>query len=407
MTATSEAARGVLYISHNGLTEPLGRRQVLPYLVGLGARAWRITVVSFEKRQTALPEALATVGEITRQAGILWKPLWYHNRPPIVATAYDILRGSQHASGLARNADLIHARSTVPATMAGLASMRLGVPWIFDLRGLLAEEYVDAGHWRRGGIRHRVTSAIEAKLLRSADGLVTLTRKVRDQVSARTGPGPGRPTAVIPCSVDLEIFRPSEVWRREVRDELGWGDEPVLVYSGSLGSWYGLKEMLDFFAEARAEIPKLRFLLLTPQVSLAEGELRTRQLVGEVVVRAVTPDAVPRYLAAADVGICFLRRHASKEASSPTKYGEYLAAGLPVVTNGWIGDAHELAGEPAWLLVEAFDPGDYHAAARDVARLLQTPAATRLAARGLAGREFGLDTAVDRYDDIYRRVLCR
>ena len=132
----------------------------------------------------------------------------------------------------------------------------------------------------------------------------------------------------------------------EVRSDLGWGDEPALVYSGSLGSWYRLGEMLDFFEAARKEITGLRFLLLTPQVTLAEQEVRARQLAGHVVARAAAPDAVPSYLAACDAGICFLGRHASKDASSPTKYGEYLAAGLPVVTNSWIGDARDLAAEP-------------------------------------------------------------
>ena len=57
-----------MYVSHNGLTEPFGRRQVLPYLVGLSARGWRITVVSFEKADTAKPEAQARVEELTREA---------------------------------------------------------------------------------------------------------------------------------------------------------------------------------------------------------------------------------------------------------------------------------------------------------------------------------------------------
>jgi glycosyltransferase involved in cell wall biosynthesis len=222
-----------------------------------------------------------------------------------------------------------------------------------------------------------VTAAVESRLLCSADGLVTLTRKVRDRLPARGGPWPGRPTTVIPCSVDLGAFRPSEEWRREVRSDLGWGDEPALVYSGSLGSWYRIGEMLDFFEEAQDAIAGLRFLLLTPQASLAEEELRSRRLAGRVVVRAPAPDAVPRYLAAADAGICFLGRHASKDASSPTKYGEYLAAGLPVVTNSWIGDAHDLAAEPTWLLVETFDPGAYRSAALGLARLLDDHAATR------------------------------
>jgi glycosyltransferase involved in cell wall biosynthesis len=397
----------VLHISHNGLTEALGRRQVLPYLLGLGARGWRVTILSFEKAETATPEAVARVEDVTREAGLRWKPIRYHGRPPVVATAFDILNGCQHACGPARNVDLIHARSTVPAVMAGMLSARYGTPWIFDLRGLLAQEYVDAGYWPRGGVRDRVTAAAEARLLRSADGLVTLTRKILDRLPGRECCRPDRPTTVIPCSVDLGVFRPSEEWRRDVRGDLGWGDEPVLVYSGSLGSWYLLDEMLDFFEAAQKDIVGLRFLLLTPHATLAGQRVRSRHLSGDVIVRSLPPDAVPRYLAAGDVGICFLGRHASKEASSPTKYGEYLAAGLPVVTNSWIGDAHDLAAEPTWLLVEAFNPDNYHNAARGLARLLAEPNATRLGARDLARREFALDTATDRYHDLYMKVLGR
>jgi glycosyltransferase involved in cell wall biosynthesis len=218
------------------------------------------------------------------------------------------------------------------------------------------------------------------------------------------GSGPARPTVVIPCSVDLGVFRPSEEWRREVRNGLGWGDEPVLVYSGSLGSWYRIGEMLDFFEAARASIPRLRLMVLTPHVSVAEQAVRSRHFVDDVVVRSVGPEAVPHHLAAADAGICFLGRHASKDASSPTKYGEYLAAGLPVVTNSWIGDAQDLAAERAWLLVERFANDAYHRAAHGLARLLAEPEATRLAARDLARREFALETAIERYDDLYRRM---
>ncbi len=396
----------VLYISHNGLTEPLGRRQVLPYLVGLSARGWRFTVVSFEKAWTALPEELAKVAEITQAAGIAWRPLRYHRRPPLLSTAYDVVQGWMEGRRCGAGAILIHARSTVPALMARLLSGTLAKPWIFDLRGLVAEEYADAGHWRRGGLRYRATATAERSLLGSADGLVTLTRRILDRLPD-PGTGDSRPTAVIPCSVDPGVFQPRPEERRPVRDELGWGDQPALVYSGSLGSWYRLKEMLDFFEVARSEIAGLRLLLLTPQLTLAEDIVRARRLAGCVASRSVAADAVPRHLAAVDAGICFLGRLASKDASSPTKYGEYLAAGLPVVTNGWIGDARALAHEPVWILVDGFEEAQYRQAAAKLKQLLETPETARATARALALREFAIDTAVDRYDALYRVVLGR
>jgi glycosyltransferase involved in cell wall biosynthesis len=179
------------------------------------------------------------------------------------------------------------------------------------------------------------------------------------------------------------------------------------VYSGSLGSWYRLAEMFDFFEVASESIGGLKFLLLTPHVAQALPLVRTRRLESRVIVRQLAPDDVPRFLAAADAGICFLGRHPSKRASSPTKYAEYLAAGLPVVTNGWIGDAAALAGEAPWILVDEFSRPAYQQASARLAALLAAPGPTRGASRALAKREFGLEAAIDRYESLYRQVLNR
>jgi glycosyltransferase involved in cell wall biosynthesis len=114
---------------------------------------------------------------------------------------------------------------------------------------------------------------------------------------------------------------------------------------------------------------------------------------------------MPEYLGAADAGLCFLGDHHSKAASSPTKYGEYLAAGLAVVTNPWTGDAARLAGDPAWILVDAFSPEAYTAAATELRRRLEQPDRLRQAARALAQRSFSMEDALDRYEGLYRRVL--
>jgi glycosyltransferase involved in cell wall biosynthesis len=373
-------------------------------MVGLSDRGFRFTVVSFEKAATASPAELATVAGITEAAGIAWKPLRYHRRPRVLSTAYDVLNGWREGRKYAEDVRLIHARSTVPALMARLLSARLGVPWIFDLRGLLAQEYVDAGHWRKDGWVAKLTAAAEKSLLRSAHGLVTLTHRVAEELPPARA-SHRRPVAVVPCSVDLGVFRPSEEWRRSARGDLGWGDETVLVYSGSLGSWYRLDEMLDFFVTAAQSLAPLRLLLLTPHVETAQMAIGARGLGSRVVARRLAPDDVPRYLAAADAGICFLGRHPSKVASSPTKYAEYLAAGLPVVTNGWIGDSARLGGEAPWILVEEFSQSAYQQAAERLAVLLASPGSTRDAARALATREFGLEAAINSYEALYRRVL--
>ncbi len=148
-----------------------------------------------------------------------------------------------------------------------------------------------------------------------------------------------------------------------MRAELAITGEPLLVYAGSLGSWYRFDEMLDFFVVMQQQVPDIRFLVLTMHPDVAAAAALTRRLEKAVIVRRAMPGQVPDDLAAADAGICFLGQSVSKGASSPTKYGEYLASGLPVVTNRWIGDAARLDIERTWILVDGFDEASYQQAA--------------------------------------------
>ena len=78
--------------------------------------------------------------------------------------------------------DAIHARNHVPAAMALIVKRLTGCRMIFDLRGLMAEEYVDAGNWKRGGLPYRLTQWVQSVAIRRADAMVMLTEAVRRQL---------------------------------------------------------------------------------------------------------------------------------------------------------------------------------------------------------------------------------
>lgn len=393
----------VLFLTYNGLTEPLGRRQVLPYLIGLASRGVRYTVISFEKAETADVEASRRARELLAPHDVRWTALRYHRTPTVPATAYDALCGVWSGLEYRRGLDLIHARSTVPAAMAWALAGLSGVPWIFDVRGLIAEEYADAGHWDRGGLLFRMTNAAERSLMARADGLVFLSEAVRDALVGRGIPNT-KPTAVIPCAADLHVFRPCASARRRLRNSLGLGSAPLLVYAGSLGGWNPVQEMMAFFSVAREEIPGLKFLVVTNQTSAAECEASRTHMAPDVIIRRARPEEVPDHLSAADAGIAFRLGGLSRKAASPTKYGEYLASGLPVVSDAATGDAGRLRGESGWIMVNAFDRGEYRRAARELRDLLLRPDRARAAAVALASRHFDLRMALDRYEALYRRV---
>ena len=214
------------------------------------------------------------------------------------------------------------------------------------------------------------------------------------------------PAEVIPCCVDLEVFRASAQDRADIRSLLSLRDEPLLVYAGSLGSWYRIEEMTAFFATARLSIPGLRFLVLTSEPERAARAAQAAGVTDAVTAFQVPPDDVPRHLAAADAGLCFLSNSPSKNASSPTKYAEYLATGLPVVTNPWTGDAREFSGERSWILVGGFTQADYWQGAERLREVLADPD-RQAQARQVAETRFSLASAVDRYEALYSAVVGR
>ena len=53
--------RRVLFISYNGMLDPLGQSQVIPYLRELAKRGVRFTLLSFERPDAFAPEGVAQV----------------------------------------------------------------------------------------------------------------------------------------------------------------------------------------------------------------------------------------------------------------------------------------------------------------------------------------------------------
>lgn len=393
-----------LYVCYLSLEDPLAHSQVVAYLDGLAARGHTIHLLTFEPERDAAREQ--RVREELAARGITWHVRRYHKRPSLPATVYDVIAGALTVVRLIRRhqLDVVHARSHVPAAMALIARRLTGCKFIFDLRGLMAEEYADAGRWKPDGLPFRITKRVEAAAIRVADGMVVLTERVRRYLF---GDRDTAAVSVIPCCADLEAIDAHRDARTATRSELGIGDRPVLVYVGKFTGWYMEREMVEFFVAARAALPGLLFLIITQAdrepalAALAERGVDA----GDFVITSSPPGEIGRFLAAADAGIALIQPCFSKISSSPTKIGEYLGAGLPVVSGPDIGDVDALlAGDGTGVLLPRFDEPTLREGGARLAKLIADPA-TRERCRDLARRELSLvDVGVPRYDELYRRV---
>lgn len=404
-----------VYVSHNGITEPLGRSQVLPYLRGLAGHGHSIRLLAFEPPGSSTPPSIDPIED----KGITLHSLIRSPGTGLRSKILDLAAGTLVAAqmGQSGGARIFHGRGYLPTAVAAAAldqsprsrKARL----VFDIRGFLAEEYVDAGHWRPDELRFRVTKGFESYLLRRAHGIVVLTRRAAATVEELYS-GMGLPCPllkVIPCCVDMDRFTRDEEQGLLIRRRLGWDETaPVMVYSGSLGSWYMAREMALFFALARRHIFDLKLLLLTgsdPAELMPVFESHDVPESAYAVTRCAYHE-MPSFLSAADLGISFIRPCFSKHASSPTKVAEYLACGLSVVVNRGVGDIDAQVEECPRLLAAQGQDLDLDGMEDLAERLdpdeIRSPKA-RAEARAFARLRFDLnEVGVARYHELYTRL---
>ncbi|HYP26515.1 MAG TPA: glycosyltransferase [Blastocatellia bacterium] len=396
-----------LYLCYFGLREPLVQTQVLPYLRELSSGGVRVSLLTFEPgKRTAWAEGEVEEWSARLQGqGIRWFSLPYHKRPSLPATLYDIAAGARFASRLIRDdkIDVLHARAHIPMAMALLAQRLTDCRLIFDIRGLVADEYADAGVWRENSPVFRAVKRLERAGIRRADQVVVLTERLRDWLIENRKKGSGS-IEVIPCCADLSRFVGPGNGKEHVSDRF------EVVYAGSATGLYMLGEMGRFFLALKARRPGafLRILTKSPREEAASTLRRVGLSEDDFWVGAASPEDVPGYLRRARLGISFRKPTFSQIAASPTKIAEYLAAGLPVVSNAGIGDLDGLLKESrVGVVVDSFDSEAYSGAVGEALALAMSAEAKARCVR-TAIDNFDLATVGgERYLRVYGRIVTR
>jgi len=391
----------VLYISYDGMAEPLGQSQVIAYLEKL-ADDHQIHVISFEKPvDLDEPAKMEIPRRRLASAGIGWTPMRYHKRPSAAATLFDIARGQAVALWLARKLriDIIHVRSYVPALIALPVKRLVGAKLLFDIRGFWADERVDGGIWPAKGWLYRTVKRLERRFFRAADHVVTLTEASVPVIKAfGYWDGPLPPITVIPTCADLDLFTPPPVPPPP---------EPfVFGYVGSFGTWYLMNETMALFRAILDRRPGARMLI----VNRSEHEaVRTAAALAGIPAESIEIGGAPHAQVAALIQSmhaagALIRPCFSKLSSAPTKLAEYLGCGVPCVGNTGVGDMEAiLEGCGVGVVLKDFDQASLDAAADRILAIAADPN-VRMRCRETALARFSLERGVAAYRSIYTEL---
>ncbi|MDD5512135.1 MAG: glycosyltransferase [Candidatus Omnitrophica bacterium] len=397
-----------LFISYNGALEPLLYSQGIAYLKKLSDRGKSFSILTFEKKKfLADKQRYRKISAELRAHNIRWYRLVYHKRPAVISTFMDIACGFIYAGYIVvkDKIDIVHARSYVPAVIAFLLRFCLGRKFIFDMRGMMVDEYAEGGIIKKGALLFTLGKTIEARLLKGSSAVVVLTERIKD-ILLYSGDFPALEAAkirVIPCCVDTEFFSFSGV---KVRPPLlsGLDDRFLFIYTGSVGTWYNLEGMLDFFKTAKKMKTDAHLVILSPgdrsyiELTLKKMGIHSRDFtLGEAEL-----NQIPAFLSFCDAGLIFYKQTFSRLACSPVKFAEYLACGLPVVINSGVGDTEMVLRKNAvGAVISEFKGNCYEKSLSELFELKNNNARLKEECRRLAVRNFSLEKGALLYKAIF------
>jgi glycosyltransferase involved in cell wall biosynthesis len=401
----------VLYITYDGLLDPLGGSQILPYIKGISSSSRRFIILSFEKRHRFVCESAALKEELD-VVNIGWFPLVFTQNFGLVGKLWDLLRMYFFAwyIALRDRVWVVHARGHAAAQVGLSLKVFWGLKLIFDFRGLWVDERVDKGGWDLSRpfdrIQYRYFKRIERKLLASADQVVVLTTAVVGELH-RLCAKTNSKINVIPCSADFNHFvRGDDDSRILARCKLGIPRSACVVgYVGSIGRLYRIDRFLRLFELAAKNDDGVHGLAITND-TIAFGQLVEslvpRNLRSRMHVYSASRAEVPIAIGAMDISVCFIQPSYARMAASPTKLAECFAMGIPAICNAGVGDVEEqvnLLG--GGVVIDPNSDADLFAVAGQLSQVAQMGGA-RL--REVAEPVLGLDFAIARYLRVYNNL---
>ncbi|MDJ0314934.1 glycosyltransferase family 4 protein [Arthrobacter sp. H35-D1] len=293
------------------------------------------------------------------------------------------------------------------ALVVGAVARALGIPWVYEVRGQLADTWASTrSEAAKGSQRYTEFQAREADAMRSADVVFTLGETMKESIVAAGVPA--EKVLLAPNAVGGEFLQAPRA-AEEARTALGL--DPDLNYIGTVSSlvdYEGIDDLVEAFALLAPEIPKLRLLIVGNGTSLPALQDQAKRL--GLAQKAIFTGRVPRestplYHGALDVFVVPRKDLSVTRAVTPLKPVEALASARPVVASDLPALREIIEPDVNGRLSAADNPADL---ASVLSGLLREPELrTRL---GLSGRGRVLETRTwaanaAAYSAAYKKVI--
>ena len=329
-----------IYISFDGLNDPLGKSQIKPYLKKIKFK-YLLKIFSLEKnlyldRQLNNKKIKSHSIKFINSKFKITKLINYFN-----FFFFIIFKC------LFYKIETIHCRGFPAAVFALIINFFSDSKIIYDMRGFWIDEKIDNNVLVKKNfidlIIIKILKLLEVKIIRNAKSIIVLTYNSKNYIRRKFKRS--KNIFVIPCSVDYSKFNYSnyKFKTKKIKKNLNFKkNSKILIYIGSYGKYYMINEMIILYSYLKRKFKSLNFLIVSNQKEKFINHLASNKNCNDIKIINADWSQIPKYLSISDISLCLIKPTFAKIASSPTKLSESLAMGVPVIANSKIGDLNKI-----------------------------------------------------------------
>ena len=395
----------VLFIADGTISNPILQSQGLPYLFNISSSSNKAHVLSFENSDIDIernPEFNAIFSQFSKRIDFHFVRINRKSRLPVWTNF--ILRGLKVIICVNKQFDIkvLHARSFFPAFLSIIYKtfFKHNVSVIYDNRGLAIDERIFTGELRKNSIKEKILRGIERRIFNKCDMMVVVSKAFQNYINISYPEifnKQNNKMVVIPNRTMLHM---NEQEIMEAKKNLK--GKIICVYNGSAASWQGIDKLYVIFSLIIKEIPSSSLKIITYNPEIFRTYIPVSEISSEKLdILKVASSKVHHELAKSTFGLLFREPGLVTRASSPIKFAEYLASGLPVLLLEGIGDTEEvILNYGVGVIIRG---NNYKDAIIEMKTLLKDPDIHEKCIQ-VARKEFDIGQSYTQYKSIYQNL---
>jgi len=295
------------------------------------------------------------------------------------------------------NIKIIHARSLFPGLIGLLVKLKYGsnIKLIYDNRGVYIDEGIMQGRWKKNGAKVRFLRFAEKLLIKKSDQVVVVSNQFKKLLVEKFG-------SVFVNKITVIANKTKVPTHFKVEKRSRFNNSNIFVYSGSAAKWQSIDKIFKLFCSIVKHIDNSTLKIVTYEKEpFINAMSKFPEIERNVSIVSSKFDNVINYLNKASCGILIRENNIINNVASPLKFGEYLAAGLPVLVSEGIGDTREIIEKyNVGVIVEQ---NDYETAIKKINNLLHKTDINQRCFE-VAKKEFNQLDAFKAYKIIYDKL---